>query len=53
MSFPLIACKDKIDNAKYPKLATYIQKIETNEGYIRSTKKIEEISGEPFVALLS
>ncbi|WPH03483.1 Hypothetical protein R9X50_00636300 [Acrodontium crateriforme] len=52
MSFPLIACKDKIDTSKYPKLTAYIQRLESNEVYIRSTKKIEELSGAPFKALL-
>ncbi|KAK5122641.1 hypothetical protein LTR85_003904 [Meristemomyces frigidus] len=48
MSYPLIARKSKIDAALYPKLTAYREMLENHEGYVASTKKIEEISGEPF-----
>lgn len=50
MSFPLVAGKDKIDRAAYPKLAAYGDMLGSHEGYERSVKKIEEVSGEPFSA---
>lgn len=52
MSFPLIAAKNKIDRAQYPKLVAYADMLETHEGYVSSTKRIEEISGEPFKSML-
>jgi len=52
MSFPLIAGKKKIDRAKFPKLIAYVDMLENHEGYLSSIKKIEEISGEPFKAML-
>ena len=52
MSFPLIAGKGKIDRVQYPKLAAYSDMLEHDQGYVASTKKIEEISGEPFKAML-
>ena len=48
MSFPLIAGKGKIDRVKFPKLAAYSDLLESDEGYVASTKRIEELSGEPF-----
>ena len=52
MSFPLIAGKKKIDRAQYPKLAAYSDMLEAHEGYTASIKKIEEVSGESFKAML-
>lgn len=52
MSFPLIAGKHKVDRTAYPTLAAYTKMLETNEAYLRSIKKAEEASGEPFKALL-
>ncbi|KAI7219725.1 hypothetical protein KC317_g8729, partial [Hortaea werneckii] len=52
MSFPLIAGKGKIDRQEYPKLTAYMDRLEGHEGYKESIKKIEEISGEPFKAML-
>ena len=52
MSFPLIAGKGKIDCQEYPKLTAYMDRLEGHEGYKESIKKIEEISGEPFKAML-
>ena len=52
MSYPLIAGKSKIDRAQYPKLAGYSDMLASDEGYVASTKKVEEISGEPFKAAL-
>ena len=53
MSFPLMAAgKRKLDHAAYPKLSEYIGMLEKNEVYLRSIKKAEEASGEPFKALL-
>lgn len=53
MSFPLIGATTmkKLDTALYPKLAAYTKLLESNEMYVRSTKKMEEISGEPFKAI--
>lgn len=52
MSFPLIAGKNKLDRAAFPKVAAYSDLLESHEGYKRSIEKIEEISGEPFKAML-
>ncbi|KAI6809949.1 hypothetical protein KC327_g6251 [Hortaea werneckii] len=52
MSFPLIAGKGKIDRQEYPKLTAYMDRLEGHKGYKESIKKIEEISGEPFKAML-
>lgn len=53
MSFPLIvASRSKVGMTEYPKLMEYTKMLEENEVYIRSTKKIEEVSGEPYKANL-
>ena len=52
MSFPLIAGKGKVDKQAYPALAEYTKLLQSNEVYQRSIKKVEEISGEPFKAML-
>lgn len=52
MSFPLIAGRSKIDRAQYPKLIAYSEMLEKHEGYVASVKKIEEVSGESFKAML-
>lgn len=52
MSFPLIAGRSKIDSAAYPKLTAYSRSLEQNEVYLRSVKKVEDVSGEPFKAML-
>lgn len=54
MSFPLIAAsaRGKIDKAKYSKLAAYIEVLEKSDGYLKSIKKIEQVSGEKFQAML-
>ena len=52
MSFPLIVAKDRFKDGKYPKLKAYTEKLEKEEGYLRSTKVIEKVTGEPFQAML-
>lgn len=52
MSFPLIAARKKVDAKLYPKMTAYTDMLEKNELYLRSVKKIEEISGEPPQAML-
>nr|POF00728.1 glutathione s-transferase 1 [Quercus suber] len=50
MSFPLIAGKSYITKSEYPKLAAYVEMLESQPGYVRSVKKIENLSGEKFEA---
>ena len=62
MSFPLIAAKDRLDDMgswdqgswrkAYPRVSTYVDLLENEEGYKRSVKKIEEIDGKKFSAAL-
>lgn len=52
MSFPLIAGKSKIDATKFPKLTALIKRYEECPGYLNSIKKIEEVSGEKFQAMM-
>ncbi|KAK4631658.1 Glutathione S-transferase 1 [Fulvia fulva] len=54
MSFPLMAAKtrDKIDKSKYPKLTAYVELLENSEGYKKSIKKIEDVSGEKLTSVL-
>ena len=52
MSFPLIAGKSKVDAQAYPVLTEYTKRLEQNEVYQRSIRKIEEISEEPVKAVL-
>lgn len=52
ISFPLFVGRGKIDKAAYPKLHAYIDLLENNEGYKRSIKKVEEVTGEPFKSML-
>ena len=50
MSFPLQAGQrvlKQINANDYPKLNAYVNKLDSMEGYKRSVKKIEEITGEP------
>ena len=51
MSFPLIAGKGKVDAKAYPTLTAYRKMLEQNEVYLKSIKKVEEVSGEPFKAM--
>lgn len=47
MSFPLIEGKAKVaEVGSFPKLQAYTKKLEENEVYRRSIKKIEEVTGE-------
>ena len=48
LSFPLVAGKDRIPTASYPKLKAYIERLENHPGYLRSVKKVEEVTGEPY-----
>nr|POF24023.1 glutathione s-transferase 1 [Quercus suber] len=50
MSFPLIAGKAYISKTQYPKIVAYVETLEAQPGYVRSVKKIEELSGEKFEA---
>lgn len=54
MSFPMIAAKSRagVTQEAYPTLFAYITRIEENEGYKKSIKKIEELTGEPFNPIL-
>ena len=52
ISFPLFAGRSKIDKTAYPKLIEYINTLEQNEGYKLSIKKIEDVTKEPFKAML-
>ena len=53
LSFPLIAAgRSKIPASAYPTLVEYKNLLEHNEVYQRSIKKIEEVTGEPFKAML-
>lgn len=50
MSFPLMVARTsrgKVSMSDYPKLNEYTNLLENNEVYLRSLKKIEEVSGEP------
>jgi glutathione S-transferase len=50
LSFPLLAARDRklFSTTTYPKLTAYTKKIETQEGYLRSIKKAEELTGEKY-----
>lgn len=50
LSFPLFYAKSRklIDSKACPKLAAYVDKLEASEGWKRSIKKAEEVTGEPF-----
>lgn len=55
MSFPLQAGKHhmKLINAQtYPKLDAYVGRLEAQEGWKRSVKRIEDVTGEPFALRL-
>lgn len=53
MSFPLIMGKKKqTEIGSFPKLEAYTKKLEQNEVYLRSVKKIEEVTGEPMASKL-
>lgn len=52
MCYPLIAGRSKIDEQAFPKLIAYVEMLEKHPGYVGSIKKIEEVSGEPFKAML-
>ncbi|KAM6524821.1 bifunctional glutathione transferase/peroxidase [Fusarium falciforme] len=55
MSFPLIAAQGKLDEfgswegsswrEEFPKVAAYVKRLETEEGYVRSVGKVKEIDG--------
>ncbi|EGP89879.1 unnamed protein product [Zymoseptoria tritici ST99CH_1A5] len=51
MSFPIMAAKAQLlKKAEYPKLYAYAEMLEGHEGFKRSVKYIEEVTGEPFKA---
>lgn len=53
MSFPLIMGKSKqAEIGSFPKLEAYTKRLEQNEVYLRSVKKVEEVTGEPMVSKL-
>lgn len=53
MSFPLIAAFQRvIQKDKYPLLAKYVERIQAMDGYQRAVKKVEEIDGKPYRAVL-
>ena len=55
MSFPLFVAggnRGKVNMADYPHLNDYRKLLQENEMYQKSIKKIEEVSGEPFKAML-
>lgn len=53
MSFPLIMGRRKqAEIGSFPKLEAYSKKLEQNEMYLRSIKKVEEVTGEPMVSKL-
>ena len=52
MSFPLMAGKEKVDTALYPKLGEYTKMLEKHEGFVNSCKKVEEVTGESFKSML-
>ena len=50
MSFPLMMARTsrgRISMSDYPKLNEYTNMLENNEAYLRSIKRVEEVSGEP------
>lgn len=53
MSYPLIAGRSKIDATKFPKLTALIDRYEAHPGFKNSVKKIEEVTGMPYEAMLS
>lgn len=53
MSFPLIVGTSKRKEiGSFPKIEAYTKKLEENEVYLRSIKKVEEVTGEPMVSKL-
>ena len=48
MSFPLLAGKGRsgFTEEKYPKLWSYVEKLEGSAGYKRAVQKIIEVNGE-------
>lgn len=52
MSFPLVAGRSKIDKTKFPKLTALIDRYESCDGYKNSIKKIEDVSGFKFQAMM-
>lgn len=56
MSFPLIAAKGRLDELgpwkdgswlkEFPRVAEYVELLESQEGYKRAVKKIEELEGK-------
>ncbi|KAF2756969.1 glutathione S-transferase [Pseudovirgaria hyperparasitica] len=53
MVFPLEGGRARtgLTKEKYPALWQYTEKLSNSEGYLRATKKIEEATGEKFVAI--
>ncbi|KAF2726082.1 hypothetical protein K431DRAFT_280113 [Polychaeton citri CBS 116435] len=47
MSYPLISRKNKIDRQTCPKLLDYIARLENNDVYKQSIKRVEEVNGGP------
>jgi len=52
ISFAMTASKENIkqleeQGSSFPKLKAYTKKLEENEVYLRSIKKVEEVTGEP------
>lgn len=53
MSFPLIAAVQRVvQKEKYPLLVKYVERIQALDGYQRAVKKVEEIDGKPYRAVL-
>jgi len=54
MYFPLEASVKRVGvtKEKYPKITAYIERIQTRPAYQRAIKRIEEVTGEPFKAVL-
>ncbi|KAF2860185.1 hypothetical protein K470DRAFT_282210 [Piedraia hortae CBS 480.64] len=52
MSFPIIISEDKIDKAKYPKLAAYADMLKNHIRYRQSVEEMENRTGQPLKAAL-
>lgn len=52
MSFPLISGQAKVDRTGYPKLVEYTKMLQQHESYRASVQRVEELTGEPFKAML-
>ena len=48
MIFPLEGAAERGPLASYPKLAAYVKRIRSRDAYVRTMKKMEEMTGERF-----